>query len=150
MACIANIGPISARHRIDRPDIAEMQQISGRYRWLSGKLFNGRLWKMQMWSDSHYFPLLVCKHILMTIYKIRQTLRTLVINFQSLRSKKAEFWNLLHTTNPDIILGSDQLIKTSCVMISIQFPQLRLTSVTVQIQLGAWNIQRNENLIVTL
>ena len=35
-ATIANIGAISARHRIDRSEFARMQPISGRYGWLSG------------------------------------------------------------------------------------------------------------------
>ena len=36
-----------------------------------------------------------------------QSLRTLVINFRSIRNKKQEFWNILECTKPDIILGTE-------------------------------------------
>ena len=46
------------------------------------------------------------------LVKTDQNLRTLVINFQSLRPKKAEFWNRLYTTNPDVILGTETWLKS--------------------------------------
>ena len=42
-----------------------------------------------------------------------QTLRTLVINFQSIRNKKAEFLNLLESSNPDIVVGTETWLKPS-------------------------------------
>ena len=45
--------------------------------------------------------------------KTNQTLRTLVINFQSIRNKKAELINLLESSNPDIIIGTETWLKPS-------------------------------------
>ena len=42
-----------------------------------------------------------------------QSLRTLTINFRSIRNKKQEFWNLLESTSPDIILGSETWLNPS-------------------------------------
>lgn len=43
--------------------------------------------------------------------KLSKSLRTLVINFQSLRPKKAELLHLLTATNPDIIIGTETWLK---------------------------------------
>ena len=43
--------------------------------------------------------------------KASQSLRVLVINFQSLLPKKAELQNLLHSSDPDIILGTETWLK---------------------------------------
>ncbi len=37
--------------------------------------------------------------------------RILIINFQSIRPKVAEFWNLISCTNPDIVIGSETWLK---------------------------------------
>ena len=38
---------------------------------------------------------------------LQNTMRILVINFQSIRAKKTPFWLLLTECNPDIIIGSE-------------------------------------------
>ena len=43
--------------------------------------------------------------------KNSDSLRSLIVNFQSLRSKKAEFWNILDTAEPDIIIGTETWLK---------------------------------------
>jgi hypothetical protein len=37
----------------------------------------------------------------------KRILRLLIINFQSIRSKKESFWNMLEQTEPDIIIASE-------------------------------------------
>ena len=45
--------------------------------------------------------------------KNHQGLRMLVINFQSIYSKGAEFWSLLEATKPDVIIGCETWLKSS-------------------------------------
>ena len=40
-------------------------------------------------------------------------MRVLDINFQSLKSKREEFWSLLEQSEPDIVLGSETWLKPS-------------------------------------
>ena len=40
-----------------------------------------------------------------------QSLRTLVINFQGIRNKKHDFWNLIESCKPDIIIGNETFLK---------------------------------------
>ena len=44
--------------------------------------------------------------------KHNQSLRTLVVNFQGIRSKKHDFWNLIESTQPDIIIGNETFLKS--------------------------------------
>ena len=37
----------------------------------------------------------------------KRSLRLLIINFQSIRSKKESFWNMLEQTEPDMIIASE-------------------------------------------
>jgi hypothetical protein len=43
--------------------------------------------------------------------KRTQQIRTLTINFRSLRNKKQELWNLITCTDPDIILGNETWLR---------------------------------------
>jgi len=72
--------------------------------------------------DTHDDPLVSCDRstrscslstdsVIPLPVKNNSTTRTLVINFQSIRPKKAELWNLIASTNPDIILGSETWLK---------------------------------------
>ena len=42
---------------------------------------------------------------------VDSNLRTLIINFQGIRNKKAQFWNLLQSADPDIIIGTETFLK---------------------------------------
>jgi hypothetical protein len=39
------------------------------------------------------------------------TLKVLNVNFQSVKAKKASFWNVIDSLNPDVIIGSETWLK---------------------------------------
>lgn len=41
----------------------------------------------------------------------KNCLRTLTVNFQSLFSKREEFWSMIDATKPDVIMGSETWLK---------------------------------------
>ena len=60
--------------------------------------------------------------------KSNQSVRVLVINFQSLRPKKHEFWNLLEATDPDIIMGTETWLRpyiTNCEVLPTTYDVYR-------------------------
>ena len=48
-----------------------------------------------------------------TPVKLDKSLRSLTVNFQSIRNKKAELLNLIQSSNPDIIFGTETWLKPS-------------------------------------
>ena len=63
-------------------------------------------------SDTSEFPL-HCSSPLKSapIKKIDNTLRSVCLNIQSIKSKRETLWNLLDSSNPDILFGCETLLN---------------------------------------
>ena len=58
----------------------------------------------------------------------KRSLRILNINFQSIQSKKEEFWSMLEYTEPDIILASETRLQPGITEREIPPPEFRFVA----------------------